>query len=213
LFNDTMSDIGRLPSKENFALISLGFLAAMAGRPADQPLSDTLSGSLPLEDVFDPGKTVGGAPLQMGGALAAYTIGRFTGHPKVAQVGADLLRAQMVAQVVTTGVKIAVRRTRPDGTQYSFPSGHSSVTFASATILQRHFGWKVGLPAYGIASYVAASRIQEKRHYLSDVVFGAALGIAIGRTATIGRGDARFAVSPMPAPGGGGVSFTWIGPR
>ena len=73
--------------------------------------------------------------------------------------------------------KQATRRSRPEGTGYSFPSGHTTVTFASATVLQRHFGWKVGLPAYAVASYVAASRVEMKRHYLSDVAFGAALGI------------------------------------
>ena len=80
-------------------------------------------------------------------------------------------------------------------------------------MLQRHFGWKVGIPAYAVASYVAASRIQMKRHYLSDVAFGAALGIVAGRTVTVGHGDARFAVAPIATAGGGGVGFTWIGRR
>ena len=80
-------------------------------------------------------------------------------------------------------------------------------------MLQRHFGWKVGIPAYGVASYVAASRLQTNRHYLSDIAFGAALGIVAGHTVTIGRGNARFAVAPVAAPGGGGVAFTWIGTR
>ena len=74
----------------------------------------------------------------------------------------------------------------------------------------RDLGWKVGLPAFGVATYVAASRIQEKRHFLSDVAFGAAIGIVAGRTVTIGRGETRFAVAPMATPGGGGVSFTWL---
>ena len=94
---------------------------------------------------------------------------------------------------------------------YSFPSGHTSVSFATATVVQRHFGWKAGAAAYGLASYVAASRIQEKRHFLSDVAFGATIGILAGRAVTVGTGDHRFAISPMAAPGGGGVSFTWLG--
>ena len=90
-------------------------------------------------------------------------------------------------------------------------SGHSSVTFATATVLQRDLGWKVGVPAYGLATYVAASRIQDKRHFLSDVTFGAALGIVAGRSVTVGGGNAKFAVAPTAAPGGGGISFTWLG--
>ena len=52
-----------------------------------------------------------------------------------------------------------------------------------------HFGWKAGVPAYGLAAYVAGSRLQENRHYMSDVLFGAAVGIVSGRTVTIARTD------------------------
>jgi membrane-associated phospholipid phosphatase len=82
------------------------------------------------------------------------------------------------------------------------------VSFASATVLQQHFGWKVGVPAYALASYVALSRVQMKRHYLSDVAFGAALGVAAGRTITIGRSK-QLQLQPMVTDGGGGVQFSW----
>ena len=78
-------------------------------------------------------------------------------------------------------------------------------------MLQRNLGWKAGAAAYGVAAYVAASRVQEKRHFLSDVIFGATLGIVAGRAVTIGSGEHRLAVAPMATPGGGGVSFTWLG--
>jgi membrane-associated phospholipid phosphatase len=80
-------------------------------------------------------------------------------------------------------------------------------------VLHRHFGAKVGIPAYGLATFVAASRINEKRHFLSDVAFGAAIGMVSGRTVTLGHGNARFALSPAAAPGGGGVNFTWVGKK
>jgi membrane-associated phospholipid phosphatase len=126
-------------------------------------------------------------------------------------IGADLIRSQIVAQTMTATIKLSVGRGRPDGTQYSFPSGHSSATFATATVLQRHLGWKAGIPAYGLAAYVAASRVQDKRHFLSDVTFGAAIGVVAGRSVTIGRGQGRVAVSPAAAPGGAAVQFTWLG--
>jgi hypothetical protein len=50
-----------------------------------------------------------------------------------------------------------------------------------------------------------------KRHFLSDVAFGAALGIVAGRSVTVGAGDRRFAVSPVAVPGGGAVQFAWLG--
>ncbi len=64
-----------------------------------------------------------------------------------------------------------------------------------------------------MATYVAASRVQGKRHFLSDVAFGAALGIVAGRTVTFGHGDGRFAMAPAAVAGGGAVSFTWLGQR
>jgi membrane-associated phospholipid phosphatase len=170
-------------------------------------MSDRRTLSAPLE----PGNIIGGFQMQLGGALATYAVGRLADKPRVAAVGADLLRAHIVSQTVTGAIKMSASRTRPDGTRLSFPSGHTSATFASATVLQQHFGWKAGVPAMAVAGYVAAARVQKKRHFLSDVAFGAAIGIAAGRTVTFGEGRGRFAVAPAVAPGGAGVAVTWVG--
>jgi len=100
-----------------------------------------------------------------------------------------------------------VGRRRPDGSRFSFPSDHASSSFATATVLQRRLGWRVGVPAYAMATYVAASRLQENRHYLSDVVFGAGLGIVVSRSVTVGHGQHALAVVPLAAPGGVGIGF------
>jgi membrane-associated phospholipid phosphatase len=212
LFQATVDDFRRLPSQDTLKWLAIGAAIATIGRTVDRPATQELSTSPLFNSMLKSGETIGGARLQLGGALATYAVGRMTRSPKVAVVGADLLQAQILAQTLTAGVKFAVRRDRPDGTQYSFPSGHTSVTFASATVLQRDLGWKAGVPAYAVATYVAASRIQDKRHFLSDVGFGAAIGIIAGRTVTVGRGEARFAVVPtVPSSGGVGVSFNWLG--
>jgi membrane-associated phospholipid phosphatase len=213
LFKETITDLRRVPSADTFAWLGTGAVAALVAHTADQGVTRNFSKAQHLDEVFEPGGMIGGVPFQMGGAFATYTVGRLTKSPRVTIVGADLFRAQAVAQAMTFAVKLSVRRMRPDGTTLSFPSGHTATTFASATVLQRHFGWKFGVPAFGIATYVAASRVQAKRHFLSDVAFGAALGIVAGRTITVGRGPARFAVAPMAAPGGGGISFTWLQAR
>lgn len=213
LFQDTVRDFKRLPSRDTLNWLGIGATAALIARTEDVRVIRGLSGSRGLDETFEAGQIVGGARFQVAGALGTYTLGRITGSPRIASVGGDLLRAQILAQAMTSAIKMSVRRTRPDGTSFSLPSGHASVSFASATVLQRHFGWKAGIPAYAVASYVAASRIQTKRHFLSDVAFGAALGIVAGRTVTIGHGRAQMAVAPMAAPGGGGIAFTWIGKR
>lgn len=208
---ELFGDFRRLPSGETVTLLSLGAMAAFIGQRADRPVGTWLSNERALNGPFEPGNIIGGAQVQIGGAVATYTLGRITHSRRTAAVGADLLRAQILSHAMTDAIKLSARRTRPDGTHLSFPSGHTSASFASATVLQRHFGWKVGVPAMGVASYVAAARIQEKRHFLSDVAFGAAIGLAAGRTVTIGRGERRFALAPMAAPGGAGVSLIWVG--
>jgi membrane-associated phospholipid phosphatase len=211
LVTQAADDARRLVSTDSALILSIGGVGAALGHLGDHGLSDNMSRSGSLKNLFAPGETLGGARMQTAGALATYTIGRVTANDRVARVGADLIRAQLVTQTITGAIKTAVGRTRPDGAHYSFPSGHAAATFASATVLQRNLGWKVGVPAYAVAGYVAASRIQVRRHFLSDVAFGAAVGIAAGRTVTIGRGTRRFALAPTALAGGGGVSLTWIG--
>jgi len=211
VFGEAVSDFRHIPSWTNLAIFAAAGLGAAIEHPRDGAVSRAMSGSQSLDSVFRAGQTIGGAPAQLGAALGTYAIGHFSGQRKVAMVGADLFQSQILAQSMTTAIKIGVGRTRPDGTQYSFPSGHTASAFATATVLQRDLGWKAGIPAYGLATYVAASRIQDKRHFLSDVTFGAALGIVAGRSVTVGSGNAKFAVAPSAAPGGGGISFTWLG--
>jgi membrane-associated phospholipid phosphatase len=212
VFTSTIGDFRRLPSEDTLTWLTIGATVAAAGQAKDWNVTNGFSASR-MGDVFEPGELIGGARMQMASALALYTLGRATRHNSVAAVGGDLVRAQILAQAMTAGIKLSVRRHRPDGGEFSFPSGHTSVSFATATVLQRHFGWKAGIPAYGMAAYVAASRVQVKRHFLSDVAFGAAIGIAAGRTVTVGRGRAQFALAPSMAPGQAGVSFTLLDKR
>jgi membrane-associated phospholipid phosphatase len=211
LFTETIGDLTRLPSRENLTWLGIGAAAALAAHAGDHQVTTTVTGTKMFGTSLDSGSAVGGMPVQLGSAFATFAIGKFTNNQKVTAVGGDLVRAQLVAQTVSYGLKYTVQRTRPDGTSYSFPSGHAATTFASATVLQRHFGWKAGVPAYAVASLVATSRIRDNRHYLSDVVFGATIGMVAGRTVTIGRGDTRFALTPMATSGGAGVGFTLVG--
>ena len=212
VFSKTFQDFRRLPSLDSTVILSLGGAASMVGHPSDSRIS---RGFLRTDDkgFFDAGVHIGAAWVQMATAFSTYSLGRATGSHRMTALGADLISAQIVTQTLTQAIKVSVGRTRPDGTSYSFPSGHSSTSFATATVVQRHLGWKAGIPAYVIATYVASSRIETQRHYLSDVAFGAVVGIMSGRTVTLGRGNARFALSPAVAPGGAGVNVAWVGTR
>ena len=205
-FTHLFGDLRRLPTSGNLDWLVVGVGAAAIAHHADAHLLRTF----PLADSqpFEPGAVLGATPIGLGAAFATYAIGRANNSYRAMELGGDLIRAQLLAEVVTIGVKQTIRRSRPEGSGFSFPSGHTGVSFASATVLQRHFGWKVGIPAYAIASYVAASRVQMKRHYLSDVAFGAAVGIVAGRTVTVGRGK-KLTLTPIAVASGAGIGFTW----
>ena len=82
----------------------------------------------------------------------------------------------------TYGIKFITGRMRPDGAnRRSFPSGHTSSSFLAATIADDLYGSKIGVPAYLLAGLTGLSRIHDNKHYLSDVIFGASLGIALGK--------------------------------
>ena len=139
----------------------------------------------------------------------AFTIGKLARKNNVSDLGAALLRAQIINEVVTQGIKRTVRRRRPDSSNNrSFPSGHTSGTCATATVLHRFLGWKVGVPAFAFAVYVGGSRLSENKHYLSDVVVGASLGIASGLSINHHHRNRDIAVQPHMMPGGGGVQVS-----
>lgn len=211
LFTDLGQDFRRLPSRESAVILGLAAGLGAGVHQSDTRLTTRAVRSEALDSVFEVGAVGGGGLVQLGGAVGTYALGRAIRSPRAATVGADLIRAQTMTALFTQGLKLSVGRRRPDGTRFSFPSGHTSSTFATATVLQRHFGWKAGIPAYAFATYVAGSRLQENKHFASDVIVGAALGIVSGRAVTVGRGRATFALAPFAAPGGAGVGLTLVG--
>jgi membrane-associated phospholipid phosphatase len=139
-------------------------------------------------------------------AVTVYAVGRAKDEPKVAHIGMDLVRSLAVSEGIVNALKYTTRRERPDGSnRNSFPSGHASDTFAVATVLERHFGWKWAVPAYAFSSYVAMSRLPDDKHWLSDVVFGSSVGIIAGRTVT--RHGREFPVVVTRVPGGAAILY------
>lgn len=208
---DLGTDVKNLASRDNLWIAGIGAGLALASHPADARVTSRAFGSHPLDETFDSGEWLGGGLFQMGAALTAYTVGRVSHNAKLASVGRDIVRAQVLNTVLTQGIKFAVQRQRPDGTNYSFPSGHASTAFATATVLSRYYGPKVGIPAYAMAAFVSANRLTENRHYLSDVAFGATIGIISARTSTLHIGGARFALAPAATPNGGvGLSLVRV---
>jgi hypothetical protein len=210
LFSGTVQSLRALPSQKTVMITALGGAAALSTRPADSELRREFSVQTASGDPFKAGAVIGSTAFALGAGVTTYSIARALGKPCAANLGADLIQAEVMSEVLVFGIKEATRRSRPEGSGYSFPSGHTTVAFGSATVLQRHFGWKVGIPAYAVATYVAASRVEMKRHYLSDVAFGAALGIAVGHTIPMGHSHGLMVTPIVTDNGGAGAGFSWV---
>ncbi|HKW51997.1 MAG TPA: phosphatase PAP2 family protein [Candidatus Eisenbacteria bacterium] len=149
-----------------------------------------------LDDTFEPGSGDGtamdnigqfaGSPFTLGAGTAVLGLdGLATHHPRTVGTAKRLLFSLAATTVTIAGLKQATNRERPDKTdKNSFPSGHAGASFAAATVLDRSYGLRVGLPAYGFAGFVAASRVVGNRHFFSDVMAGAVIGRFFGRLFT-----------------------------
>jgi membrane-associated phospholipid phosphatase len=76
-------------------------------------------------------------------------------------------------------LKETVRKERPDGSgDDAFPSGHAAAAFQGASFIHRRYGIKQAWPAYVLASYTGWTRVDSDKHDTTDVLAGAALGVA-----------------------------------
>lgn len=116
-----------------------------------------------------------GRPLLVGGAL----LGLALGPPGRAVVG-ELAVALVPVNLAVEALKWATDRTRPDGerrrSNSSFPSSHAANAAAVALVLARRFR-RGAAGFFALAAVVAFSRVYLNRHYPSDVLAGAALGL------------------------------------
>jgi len=77
---------------------------------------------------------------------------------------------------ITQALKYSVNRTRPNGGNHSFPSGHTSAAFQGAAFIHARYGDAYAIPAYIAASFVGYSRVYANKHFKSDVYAGAIIG-------------------------------------
>jgi hypothetical protein len=184
-------------------------------------VQEHIVGNKNAEHFFSLGQWVGSSYVMVGSSVGLWAVGRYiigpsTDEPKTnkwSEMGFDMMRAQMLSQAVVQGTKYAVRRDRPTGECCSFPSGHAASAFAAASVLERHLGYRGSWPFIAGAMYVGASRLVDNRHFLSDVMFGAAVGTAAGWTVVGHHGKNEFTMQPVPIEGGMMIAVTRVPPH
>lgn len=116
--------------------------------------------------------------------LADYSYSK--SRSEVFQQTKNLFIAQLLSSLMVETLKRTTNITRPDGGEHSFPSGHSSIAFTGATALYLDFKDQNKLLAYsgyGFSTATGVLRITSNKHWLSDVLVGAGIGIASAQLA------------------------------
>jgi membrane-associated phospholipid phosphatase len=121
--------------------------------------------------------------LQFSPIIIAYGLDAFGVKSKTdfANRTAILLKGELMVGGLTALLKNTTHQLRPDNSTYnSFPSGHTAQAFAAATFLSEEYKDRIRwMPyaAYSLATGVGMMRMANNRHYISDVLVGAGLGI------------------------------------
>lgn len=196
-------------SGQNLLPLAVGAAATATASALDDRTQDLIRGA--CASCGATGATAGGGTAMVPLVGALFVAGRFSPPGRFRAATYDFGQALIVNGAYSGLLKYSVRRTRPDGSdRLSFPSGHTSTAFSLAAVADHHYGWKVGLPAYALASGIGLSRIESDRHHLSDVLAGATVGFIVGRTVARLDGERparkRF-VSVGPATDAHGQGF------
>ena len=195
---------------DSLIIWGIGGGATLAVYPADDSIREYVIRTSPLGDPCQ-GISDWGERVAIFSFIPFLAIGECGGKPRELKVAYALIEAHLLAGAITQGLKFGIGRERPDGGDHSFPSGHTSASFTFASVIAEFYGVKGGIPAYLLASLVALSRIELNKHHPSDVIFGATIGIAVGRAFARANMDKKEKKSslliPYPRRGGGGVAL------
>jgi membrane-associated phospholipid phosphatase len=133
------------------------------------------------------GANIGHPVLHLGAAVAWYGWSVAARDAKNHDMALTLIEALAINDMATGLLQVSVHQHDPRGDYFGWPSGHTSSSFTVASVLHEYYGWEVGVPAYLLASYVGASRLEDRRHNTSDVWFGAMMGLVVGHS--VARGE------------------------
>ena len=149
---------------------------------------------------------LGEAPYQIPVLIALSGYGVHAHDEEFYNFSQTLISAYTINGLATLAIKGIANTKRPDsdwnGGHWGFPSYHAASAFTIASVIEEYYGWGPALPAYALAGLIGWSRIDERDHDLSDVVFGAAMGWVIGKSVASRHlgGDGRIQIHPWRHP-------------
>lgn len=151
-----------------------------------------------------------------------YLAGEIFKDPKAKATALDSISASAIASgMVANSLKYVIGRARPPSRQGaydfepftgndSFASGHTTEAFTLASVISDHYDepW-VKFTSYGLAATVGYARLNNNRHWASDVLAGAAIGTFVGKTVVrFNKEHRKVSLQPIVGPDMRGAQFS-----
>lgn len=199
---------------------AVGLTYAFDGQIRDRVQSSRSRG---LDRAADAGAVVGNPFLHLGAAALLYGGGILVDSPRWKEVGEMLGEALILADGATLLLKEVTGRGRPTVTAHkgdfrpfgfksdydAFPSMHTASSFAFASVMARTSeSLPVAVASYCAATFAGFSRMNQNKHWASDVLLAAAIGELAGRVAVSQHARYRsYSFIPTVMDGGGGLAL------
>jgi membrane-associated phospholipid phosphatase len=194
-------------------LLTAGGASIAVHQHVDWTFNDKFNNSRTCKPAWgDTANVVGHPLLHLGIAGAWYMAGYEMKDLKTYNVGKNLLSALIITDLSTVALKACAADTEgPRGDHFSWPSGHTSSTFALASVMHEAYGPVVGVPMYLLAGWVGFERMDDHQHMFSDVLFGGMLGLVIGHSVASGHLPqiAGGTILPYSDPEQGTAGICW----
>ncbi len=200
---------------------------------ADEPFRDFWQDEIrsgTTDDIADVGDTVGEFYSLLPAAGVTFVAGAATGDKNLQAASLETIQTLAITAGFVKALKYGTGRHRPnaspdtafefdvpslDGDNKSFVSGHAAYSFSVASVFASAYDDNAFVPpiAYGLASLSAMSRVNDDKHWLTDVLVGGALGVVIGKlvhhTSPFRPGpEQRVSVRPYHRSGADGVQIS-----
>jgi membrane-associated phospholipid phosphatase len=204
--SDLLDDGASLFSEENAWWLLGGITSTLIAHEIEDPdgARRSLDGGF-IDPIVDFGNTWASMEVQIPLALGFWGYGSWQDNEEIAGLGYDLSRGLFLSYGVTGVLKNIVQRTRPNGDPLSFPSGHTSAAFTTAGVLSQRYGGWIGGAGIGLGILTGLGRMEDEKHFASDVVAGATIGWIIGRT--VGREKPQKETAWQMVPLGTGLAM------
>jgi hypothetical protein len=173
----------RIFSRDNVPLVLIGVGLTGLAFTVDHRVRNYFLEKKPMVHQANIGDKVGQGYFPIGVGVALLGAGEWLDDKKMADTGVVTMEGLAVTVIATEGLKYAVSRKRPNGTDHlSFPSGHASGMASMSASVSEMYDWdlRIAVPLYLLTAFVGASRLQANQHNLSDVIAGITLGTLVG---------------------------------